>query len=110
MLRGRFSERCCGSDYLRSDLKRKIAKKPYAAPQVGNRWGGSVSAMIEFGFIEPFAYDDPETGDRIAISVSDFYTKLSVNGREYFFVRETGTFDGAANVKRSGPILVYAAE
>jgi hypothetical protein len=66
--------------------------------------------MIELGFIQPFAYEDPETGDRIAISVSDFYTKLSVNDREYFFVRESGTFDGAASVARSGPILVYAAE
>ena len=66
--------------------------------------------MIELGFIQPFAYEDPETGDRIAISVSDFYTKLSVNGRDYFFIRETGKFDGAATAKRSGPILAYAAE
>ncbi len=65
--------------------------------------------MIELAFIKPFAYDDPETGDRIAISVSDFYTKLSVNDREYYFVRENGTFDGAATSKHSGPILVYAA-
>lgn len=71
---------------------------------------GSVRIMIELAFIEPFAYSDPETGDKIAVSVTDFYTKLSVNDREYYFVRESGTFDGAATAKHKGPILVYAAD
>ncbi len=66
--------------------------------------------MIELALIRPFSYSDPETGDKIAVSVSDFYTKLSVNDREYFFVRENGTFDGTATAKHNGPILVYAAE
>ena len=66
--------------------------------------------MIELAFIKPFDYIDPETGDKIAISVSDFYTMLSVNDREYYFVRENGTFDGAATAKHKGPILVYAAD
>ena len=66
--------------------------------------------MIELAFIKPFDYNDPETGDKIALSVSDFYTKLSVNEREYYFLRENGTFDGAATSKHKGPILVYAAE
>ncbi len=66
--------------------------------------------MIQLAFIEPFTYNDPETGDRIAVSVSDMYTKLSVNDREYFFVRENGTFDGTATAKHKGPILVYAVE
>ena len=66
--------------------------------------------MIELAFIKPFAYNDPETGDKIEISVSDLYTKLSVNDREYFFVLENGVFDGAATTKHTGPILVYAAD
>ena len=66
--------------------------------------------MIELACIRPFAYEDPQTGDKITIAVSDFYTKLSVNGRDYFFVRETGDFDGAASARPSGPILAYAAE
>ena len=66
--------------------------------------------MIELAFIKPFTYNDPETGDKIAVSVSDFYTKLSVNEREYYFLRENGTFDGAATSRHKGPILVYAAE
>jgi hypothetical protein len=71
---------------------------------------GAFKTMIELAFIKPFDYADPETGDKIAISVSDFYTKLSVNDREYYFVRENGTFDGAATAKHTGPILVYAAD
>ncbi len=66
--------------------------------------------MIELAFIRPFAYDDPETGDKIAISVSDLYTKLMLNDREYYFVRETGEFDGTAATGHQGPILVYTAE
>ena len=71
---------------------------------------GAFKIMIELAFIKPFAYNDPETGDRITVSVSDVYTKLSVNDREYYFVRENGTFDGAATTKHKGPILVYAAD
>lgn len=71
---------------------------------------GAFKTMIELAFIKPFDYNDPETGDKIAISVSDFYTRLSVNDREYYFVRENGTFDGAATAKHTGPILVYAAD
>ena len=49
--------------------------------------------MNDLAIIKPFACDDPETGDRIVISVSDFYTKLSVNDREHYFIRETGEAD-----------------
>jgi hypothetical protein len=66
--------------------------------------------MTEAAIIKPFSFDDPETGDRIAVSVSDLYAKLSVNDREYYFIRETGEFDGAATVLHKGPILVYSAE
>jgi hypothetical protein len=66
--------------------------------------------MIELAFIQPFTYDDAETGDKIALAVSDFYTRLSVNGREYYFVRETGAFDGAATAEHTGPILAYEAD
>ena len=57
--------------------------------------------------IQPFTYDDPETGDRVSISISPYYSKLTINRREYFFVRETGEFDGTATVvERVGPILI----
>jgi hypothetical protein len=60
--------------------------------------------------IRPFLFNDPETGDIISVTVSDLYTTLRVNDREYFFIRETGEFDGAATIRHKGPILVYAAE
>ncbi len=56
--------------------------------------------------IQTFDYDDPVTGDRVSVSVSPSYSKLTINRREYFFVRETGKFDGAATIiMESGPIL-----
>jgi hypothetical protein len=58
-------------------------------------------------WIEPIEYDDPVTGDYIAVSVSDLYSKITVNDREYFFIRETGRFDGVATVvKRNGPVML----
>jgi hypothetical protein len=45
-------------------------------------------------FIRPFVFDDLMTGNRIEIQVSPRYSILKVNDREYFFVRETGEFDG----------------
>lgn len=61
--------------------------------------------------IRPFHYEDPETGDHIEVSVSPQYAKLTVNQREYFFLRETGEFDGAATIIESfGPTLVSGGE
>jgi hypothetical protein len=67
--------------------------------------------MTEKAIIEPFEYVDEVTGDRISVSVSPQYSKITVNDREYFFVRETGAFDGAATIEaRRGPILAYERE
>ena len=61
--------------------------------------------------IQPFAYDDPETGDHIEVSVSPYYSKLTVNSREYYYIRETGKFDGTGTPRITrGPILVYDGE
>lgn len=68
-------------------------------------------AVSEMAVIKPFDYEDAETGDRITISVSERYSKLTINSREYYFIRESGEFDGTATVmKRSGPILVSGGE
>ena len=65
----------------------------------------------ELAVIKPFSYDDPETGHRIAVSVSRHYSKLTVNDREYYFIRETGEFDGVATpIQGAGPILIYEKE
>ena len=61
--------------------------------------------------IRPFEYRDDETRDKITVSVSSYYSKIMVNNREYFFIREMGEFDGAATIiNPDGPILIYGAE
>jgi hypothetical protein len=67
--------------------------------------GHRVLAMIQ-----PFIFRDEVSGDTISVSVSPEYSKIAVNNREYFFIRETGEFDGIATVEYSGPILIYAAK
>lgn len=44
--------------------------------------------------IEPFEYEDAQTEQKIRVKVSPYYSRLSVDDREYYFERETGKFDG----------------
>ena len=60
--------------------------------------------------IQPFKYKDEVTGDMISVSVSPEYSTITVNNREYYFIRETGEFDGTATIEYSGPILIYDAK
>ena len=46
------------------------------------------------GAVRPFHYDDPETGQAVAVTVSENYVTLIVGPRSYYFVRDTGAFDG----------------
>lgn len=46
------------------------------------------------GLVKPFRYYDGETGQVIEIKTSPLYTKLSVGGKEFFFIRESGKYDG----------------
>ncbi len=67
--------------------------------------------MDEIAVIRSFSYDDPETGDKIALSVWSYYSKITVNNREYYFVRETGEFDGTATVIQiNGPVHIDDGE
>ena len=50
----------------------------------------------ELAEIKPFEYVDRLTGDKISIRVSPFYTILAINQREYYFLPETGEFDGTS--------------
>jgi len=59
------------------------------------------------GVIQPFNYKGEVTGDTISVSVSPEYSKITVNNREYYFIRETSKFDGTATVEYRGPILIY---
>ncbi len=74
------------------------------------RLGKIVSNLEGLAAIQPFTFDDPETGDRIEVSVSPGYSVISVNCRTYYFIRETGEFDGVATEFHTGPMLVTALE
>lgn len=45
------------------------------------------------GFVKPFVYRN-EAGSVISLRTSPRYTVLTIDGQEYFFIRETGKFDG----------------
>ena len=61
----------------------------------------------EVAAIRPFEFSDEETGDNISVSVSNQYSMITVNQRTYYFVRETGEFDGAATAFHvKGPIAL----
>ena len=55
-----------------------------------------MSLDTELAVIKPFECVDKLTGDKISIRVSPFYTILSINQREYYFLPETGEFDGTS--------------
>lgn len=46
------------------------------------------------GVIQPFRYYGPVTEAQIALDVGVLFTKLSVNGRDYYFSRFSGKWGG----------------
>ena len=46
--------------------------------------------------VRPFRYDDPETRQTVALTLSPQYAILNVGSRSYYFLRETGEFDGVS--------------
>ena len=44
--------------------------------------------------MQPVAINDPATGQQIAVTVGDLLVRLTVNGRDFYFDRLTGRFDG----------------
>ncbi len=61
--------------------------------------------------IKPFSYTDSETGNTVSLTVSPRYSIFTVDGIEYYFLRESGEFDGTgiAHITK-GPILAYVRE
>lgn len=46
------------------------------------------------GAVQPINFNDPLTGNHIEVVINPLFTVLSVNGRDYYFKRLTGRFDG----------------
>ena len=55
----------------------------------------------EFGctaVIRPFTHKDAATGETVSVTISPVYSVLKVGDREYYFMRESGAFDGTSIV------------
>lgn len=46
------------------------------------------------GNMRPFACEDPKTGELVSLTLSPQYCTLTVGTRQFYFIRETGAFDG----------------
>ncbi|KKN61937.1 hypothetical protein LCGC14_0517060 [marine sediment metagenome] len=56
---------------------------------------GRLLCLIKFpGFVEDIDINDSVTGQQLTVSSSPYFTRISVNGRDYYFDRLTGKFDG----------------
>ena len=49
------------------------------------------------GFIQPFEFEDLVTGQKLKFTVSPFFTVISIDGRDYYFYRHNGKFDGTGS-------------
>jgi len=70
--------------------------------------------MLAEGFakILPFQLQDQDTGRDLLVRLTPSYLVVTIDKREYFFIRETGEYDGYADTINTGPILIspYEAE
>jgi hypothetical protein len=47
------------------------------------------------GAIRPVTVDDPTTGHRLEVTVDATYVVLKIDGRDYYFRRVSGEYDGS---------------
>jgi hypothetical protein len=63
--------------------------------------------MDNLALIQPGSYTDPDSGESITVSVSSRYSKIRIAKRDWYFIRESGAFDGTSlELVERGPILV----
>lgn len=56
--------------------------------------GGCLDRCRLPGAIRPVRVEDPLTGQNLAVHVGTLFVRISVDGRDYYFDRLTGRFDG----------------
>lgn len=61
------------------------------------RVGRLLNWMGAPGAIRDMAVTDEAAGHSVAVAVGDLFVKLTVNGRDYYFDRVTGRFDGTGS-------------
>jgi hypothetical protein len=61
-------------------------------------WVGRLLTRIGVpGAIRDADINDEMSGQRIRVTVGSLFTRITVNGRDYFFHRFSGDFDGAGS-------------
>lgn len=56
-------------------------------------WAGRALRGLP-GFVREIELEDEATGQHLSVRVSPFFTRISMNGRDFYFDRFTGRFDG----------------
>ena len=59
--------------------------------------GGFLNRVRVPGAVQPVDVTDNVTGQCLSVAVSALYTRITVNGRDYYFDRITGRFDGTGS-------------
>jgi hypothetical protein len=59
--------------------------------------GDSLNRLGVPGFIQPISYHDLVLGQHVTVQVTTHYTIVSIGGRDLFFNRRTGLFDGTGS-------------
>ncbi len=67
---------------------------------------GRLLALFRFpGFVQETEYTDPESGQvALKIRTSPRYTIIEVGAREFYFLRESGKFDGVGAMSVDDPL------
>jgi hypothetical protein len=61
-------------------------------------WVGRLANLLRIpGAIQPTEIHDKATGQIIAVTVGALFVRLTVNGRDFYFDRVTGRFDGTGS-------------
>ena len=77
------------------------------------RWGlavGQVRHWLQLpGLVCPLDYNDPVTRQHISIRCSPCYTIIQIDSKEFFFLRESGRFDGTGVMWKGEDSMMPAA-
>lgn len=88
-------------------------QETFAQPSPGRRIWFRVRMAFRYGLhrvigrrlpgaIRPFEIHDKLTGQHLRITVSGMYTILHIDGRDYYFWRWSGGFDGTGSALCTG--------
>lgn len=62
---------------------------------LGENFGKLLNWFGVAGFVQPMEIRDTLMGSNISVRVSGYFTVISVDGRDFYFKRLTGEYDGS---------------